>query len=198
MSAFSVLLRALAKRTTTTTTTAVLVVDDASFSRTSSRRRRRRRRNSRRGGDKKESSFVDVFACFFFFFVFFFFFEQLLRRGKGRAQKKIDKQNALPRETERVSRTRRGRRGVGREKFERENDERFVFDSIGKVFGRGKSDLYSYLTGQSEAPKYLREENEAYKALKAHVMKFLDEKSDEKTRAKFGEGVGQGVERRLF
>ena len=47
-------------------------------------------------------------------------------------------------------------------------------------------DLYSYLTGQGEAQKYLREENEAYKELKAHVMKFLDEKSDEKTRAKFG------------
>ena len=71
--------------------------------------------------------------------LFFFFFEQQLRRGKGRAQKKIDKQNALPRETERVSRTRRGRRGVGREKLERENDERFVFDSIRKSFGRGKS-----------------------------------------------------------
>ena len=55
-----------------------------------------------------------------------------------------------------------------------------------KVLEEENPDLYSYLTGQSEAPKYLREENEAYKALKAHVMKFLDEKSDEKTRAKFG------------
>ena len=55
-----------------------------------------------------------------------------------------------------------------------------------KVLDEENPDLYSYLTGQSEAPKYLREENEAYKALKAHVMKFLDEKSDEKTRAKFG------------
>ena len=75
---------------------------------------------------------------------------------------------------------------MGREKLERENDERFVFDSIAKVLEEENPDLYSYLTGQSEAPKYLREENEAYKALKAHVMKFLDEKSDEKTRAKFG------------
>ena len=55
-----------------------------------------------------------------------------------------------------------------------------------KVLDEENPDLYSYLTGQSEAPKYLREENEAYKALKAHVMKFLDEKSDEKTRAQFG------------
>jgi len=55
-----------------------------------------------------------------------------------------------------------------------------------QVLDEENPDLYSYLTGQSEAPKYLREENEAYKALKAHVMKFLDEKSDEKTRAKFG------------
>ena len=55
-----------------------------------------------------------------------------------------------------------------------------------KVLEEENPDLYSYLTGQSEAPKYLGEENEAYKALKAHVMKFLDEKSDEKTRAKFG------------
>ena len=54
------------------------------------------------------------------------------------------------------------------------------------VLDEENPDLYSYLTGQSEAPKYLREENEAYKELKAHVMKFLDEKSDEKTRAKFG------------
>ncbi|CAL6345947.1 unnamed protein product [Bathycoccus prasinos] len=55
-----------------------------------------------------------------------------------------------------------------------------------KVLDEENPDLYSYLTGQSEAPKYLREENEAYKELKAHVMKFLDEKSDEKTRAQFG------------
>ena len=75
---------------------------------------------------------------------------------------------------------------MGREKLERENDERFVFDSIRKSFGRGKSRFVLVFDWTKRAPKYLREENEAYKALKAHVMKFLDEKSDEKTRAKFG------------
>ena len=59
-------------------------------------------------------------------------------------------------------------------------------DQFAMVLDEENPDLYSYLTGQTEAPTYLREENEAYKELKSHVMKFLDEKSDEKTRAKFG------------
>ena len=66
-----------------------------------------------------------------------------------------------------------------------QKSERYL-EEFSKVLDEENPDLFQWLTGQREAPKRMREENEAYKELKEHVFRFLDEKSCEKTRAKHG------------
>ena len=66
-----------------------------------------------------------------------------------------------------------------------------TFHQFAMVLDEENPDLYSHLTGQTEAPTYLRGERNI--KAKSHVMKFLDEKSDEKT-SEVWEGVGERME----
>ena len=59
-------------------------------------------------------------------------------------------------------------------------------EQFAKVLEEENPDLYAWLTGQKEAPERMAKENEAYEELRKHVHKFLDEKSDVKTRAVHG------------
>ena len=55
-----------------------------------------------------------------------------------------------------------------------------------KMLDEENPDLYAWLTGQKEAPERLAKENEAFEELRKHVHKFLDEKSDKKSRTVHG------------
>jgi len=58
-------------------------------------------------------------------------------------------------------------------------------DAFDEVLDAENPDLFKWLTGQAEAPREVRE-NEAYASLARHCKKFLDEKSDEASRAAHG------------
>jgi len=58
-------------------------------------------------------------------------------------------------------------------------------DAFDDVLDVENPDLFKWLTGQAEAPREVRE-NEAYASLARHCKKFLDEKSDEASRAAHG------------
>ena len=58
-------------------------------------------------------------------------------------------------------------------------------DAFDDVLDVENPDLFKWLTGQAEAPLEVRE-NEAYASLARHCKKFLDEKSDEASRAAHG------------
>lgn len=58
-------------------------------------------------------------------------------------------------------------------------------DALDAVLDVENPELFKWLTAQETAPREMRE-NEAYASLAAHCAKFLDEKSDEASRAAHG------------